>query len=156
MGLSIWYTSCAERVHSPSYPRKLERTLVSIALNCQSGQYPPPYGLSLILSRTKDPSLEGISSSSYKVTVIMVCIHCWLLRCLNIKMFCDLSRDRNVDSLLFNFFSIVLECNLQKRAHTVCIQLDDFSETEYTWVTHTQIQKLTSHQLPKAHSSPHS
>ena len=152
MGLSIWYTSWAERVHSHSYPRKLERTLVSIVLNCQSGQYPPPNGLSLILSRTKDPSLEGISSSSCKVTVVMVCIHCWLLRCLNVKMFCDLSRD----SLLFNFFSIVLECNLQKHARTVCIQLDDFSETEYAWVTHTQIQKLTSHQLPKAHSSPHS
>ena len=45
-------------MHSPSYLRKLERILVSIALSCQSGKDLTLNGLSLNLSRAMDPSLD--------------------------------------------------------------------------------------------------
>ena len=121
-GLSIWYISCAEGTRGPYYPKKLQKIMVFVTLNCQRGQDLLLNGLSLIFEQSHGPILK------YKESVLHFTgfcgnyhgVYCWLLKCVNIKMFSDLFRSR--ERCRYNsicVLSILLECNIQKSAQVI-------------------------------------
>lgn len=143
--LSVWSISHANSIHSPSYPGKLERMMGYIALNCQSGwDLPLNRGFLWIWADLWTQSLNTGLRFSILQGYNYLSVRCWLLRRVNMKTFCDLSRGRERCRCPLSFLNVLLECAVQKSAHTVCTQLDKSSQSEYSWVTNTQIKKLTS------------